>query len=132
MAWVLFIFCLYPVGLAAFGAATMGGRFYAQLALAFMAFIIIASREITEKDLKWVIFFILGGSIVNATYSIASFIIFGPGDEIINPGADADGFYTWHQSLGTPALAISFLLFAWKKPERSDRVSQSHSSLCFI
>lgn len=116
MAWVVFIFSLYPVGLAAFGAATMGGRFYVQLVLAFMAFLIIASREITEKDLKWVLFFILGGSIVNTVYSIASYLIFGPGDDILNPGADADGFYTWHQSLSVPALAITFFLFAWKKP----------------
>jgi hypothetical protein len=94
----------------------MGGRFYAQLAFAFIAFIIIASREITEKDCKWIIIFILVGSAINATYSIASFLIFGPGDEILNPGADTDGFYTWHQSLAGPALAIIFLLFAWKKP----------------
>jgi hypothetical protein len=116
IGWVLFIFCLYPVGLAVFGAATMGARFYAQLVLAFIAFIIIASREITEKDCKWIIIFILVGSAINATYSIASFLIFGPGDEILNPGADTDGFYTWHQSLAGPALAIIFLLFAWKKP----------------
>ncbi len=116
MAWVVFIFCLYPVGLAAFGAATIGGRFYVQLVLAFMAFLIIASREITEKDLKWVLFFILGGSIVNTVYAIASYLIFGPGDEILNPGADTEGFYTWHQGLSVPALAITFLLFAWKKP----------------
>ena len=116
IGWVLFIFCLYPVGLAVFGAATMGARFYAQLVLAFMAFLIIASREITEKDCKWIIIFILVGSAINATYSIASFLIFGPGDEILNPGADTDGFYTWHQSLAGPALAIIFLLFAWKKP----------------
>jgi hypothetical protein len=116
MAWVLFIFSLYPVGLAAFGAATMGGRFYLQLVLAFMAFLIIASREITEKDCKWIILFILSGSAINATYSIGSFLLFGPGDEILNPGADTEGSYTWHQSLSIPAMAVVFLLFSWKKP----------------
>jgi len=116
MAWVLFIFCLYPVSMAVFGAAMMGGRFYAQLALAFIAFLIIGSRTITEKDVKWVLFFILGGSIVNATYSIASFLIFGAADDFLNAGTDTEGFYTWHQSLGMPAVAITFLLFAWKKP----------------
>jgi hypothetical protein len=116
MAWVFFIFCLYPVGLAAFGAATMGGRQYAQVALAFMAFLIIASREITEKDCKWIILFILAGSAINATYNIASFFFFGPGDEILNPGSDSGGFYTWHQNLAGPAMAGAFLLFAWKKP----------------
>ncbi len=116
MFWVVFIFCLYPVGLAVFGASTMGARFYLQLVLAFMAFIIIASRDITEKDCKWIIFFVLGGSVINTTYTIVSFILFGPGDEILNPGADTDGAYTWHQSLSVPAMAVVFLLFSWKKP----------------
>ena len=116
MVWVVFIFCLYPVGLAVFGAATMGARFYAQLILAFMAFLIIASREITEKDCKWIIIFILAGSAINTVYSVGSFILFGPGDEILNPGADTEGTYTWHQSLSNPAMAAVFLLFAWKKP----------------
>jgi hypothetical protein len=116
MTWVLFVFCLYPVGFAVFGAATMGARFYAQLVLAFMAFLIIASREITEKDCKWIIIFILAGSCINAAYSAGSYLIFGPGDEILNPEADAGGFYTWHQNLAGPALAVVFLLFAWKKP----------------
>jgi hypothetical protein len=122
MGWVIFIFCLHPVGLAAFGSATIGGRFYVQLILAFMAFFIIASREITEKDCKWIIIFILLGSSINATYSIGSYLLFGPGDEILNPGADTGGFYTWHQSLSVPALAIVFLMFAWKKPSELFRL----------
>jgi len=81
-----------------------------------VAFLIIASREITEKDCRWIIVFILGGSAINATYSIGSFFFFGQGDDILNPNADVDGFYTWHQSLATPAIAAVFLLFAWKKP----------------
>jgi hypothetical protein len=116
IGWVLFIFCLYPVGLAVFGAATMGARFYIQLVLAFMAFIVIASRELTEKDCKWMIGFILAGSFVSSTYYITSFLLFGPGDEILNPGSDTEGFYTWHQNIAGPALAATFLLFAWKKP----------------
>jgi hypothetical protein len=119
MAWVVFIFCLYPVGLAAFGSATMGGRFYAQLVLAFMAFLIVASREITEKDCKWVIFFIMGGAIINATYKIFSFFFIGEQDDFLSDGGGPDGFYTWHQSLSVPAVAFSFLLFSWKKPSQA-------------
>lgn len=116
MAWVLFIFCLNPVGLAAFGATTMGGRFYLKLVLAFMAFLIIASREITEKDCKWIVFFILAGAFVNASYGIFSFFFLGSQDDFLSDGGGTDGFYTWHQSLSLPALAISFLIFAWHKP----------------
>lgn len=116
MAWVLIIFCLYPVSMQIFGSATMGGRFYAQLLLALLAFLIVTSRTLSEKDMKWVIFFILGGSVVNAAYSIASFFLFGAGDDILHLGAADDAFYTWHQNLCVPAMAIVFLLFSWKKP----------------
>jgi hypothetical protein len=116
MAWVLFIFCLYPVGLAVFGASTMGARFYAQLVLSFMAFLVVASRDITEKDCKWIIIFVLVSSLIAAVYRISSYLLFGPGDEILNPGSDTEGFYTWHQSLSGPAMAFTFILFAWKKP----------------
>jgi hypothetical protein len=116
MAWVLFIFCLYPVGMAAFGAAMMGGRFYAQLVMAFIAFLIVGSRTITEKDAKWIVFIILMGSFVNAAYNIASYFFFGAGDDLLGVPVSGDDFYTWHQSLGTPAVVFSFLLFAWKKP----------------
>jgi len=114
--WVIFVFCLYPVGLAVFGASTMGARFYVKIVLAFMAFLIIASRDITEKDCRWIIILIICRSSIMATYNIVSFLLFCPGDEILNPGADTEGFYTWHQSLSIPALSIPFLLFAWKSP----------------
>jgi hypothetical protein len=116
MVWVAFIFSLYPVGLAVFGSATMGARFYVQLVLAFMAFLIVSSREITAQDVKWIIGFILACSVVSCVYNIISYFIFGPGDEIINPESEAGGFYTWHQNIAGPALAAAFLLFAWKKP----------------
>ncbi len=118
MAWVLFIFCLYPVGLSAFGATTIGGRFYLQLLLAFMAFIIIASRDITEKDCKWIIFSIIAGAVVNASYSVFSFFFIGSSDDPFSDAGSGDQFYTWHQSLSVPAMALSFLLFAWKKPSQ--------------
>jgi hypothetical protein len=116
MVWVVLIFCLYPVGLAVFGSATMGARFYIQLALAFMAFLIISSRDITEKDCKWIIIFILAGTVIYAVYNIGSYILLGPGDQILNPEADTEGTYTWHQTLSIPAMAVVFLLFSWKKP----------------
>lgn len=115
MAWVLFIFCLYPTGLAAFGSATMGGRFYAKLLLASMAFMIIASREITDKDCKWLIGFIVSGSFINAFYNVYLFF-YGAKDDFLTGGGGPDEFYSWHQSLALPSIAVSFLLFSWKKP----------------
>lgn len=116
VTWVLFVFCLNPSGLGAFGSTTMGGRFYFKILLAFLAFIIIASREITDKDCKWIIGFIIFGSIVSAAYNIFSYFFMGVADEILASNSSAVEFYTWHQNLSGPALAISFILFAWKKP----------------
>ncbi len=132
MAWVLFIFCLYPTGLAAFGAATMGGRFYLQLILAFMAFVIIASREINEKDCKWIFYSIILGAIINATYSVYSFIFIGTQDDFLSDGGGGDGFYTWHQSLAVPAVAYSFLIFAWKKPSSILQFKKPLLSLLYL
>jgi hypothetical protein len=115
IAWVLIIFCLYPVGLAAFGAATMGGRFYIQLLLAFIAFLIIASREITDKDCKLIIYIILIGNLIGASYGILSYFFFGTGDQVFS--SDSEGYYTWHQNLGLISMAIAFIIFSWKGPK---------------
>jgi hypothetical protein len=130
MGWVIFVFILNPVGVAAFGAATMGGRFYFKLGLAFMAFLILASRRYTEQDCKWVTIFIMGGAILNAGYGIVQFLLFGAGDDILSPNADDGGSYTWHQVLSLPAMAFSFLLFAWKKP--GDIFTFRHPLLTFL
>jgi hypothetical protein len=130
MAWVFFIFILNPVGIAAFGSATMGGRFYFKLGLAFMAFLIMASRRYTEQDCKWIAFSLMGGAILKAGYEIVKFVLFGAGDEILNPNADDGGSYTWHQVLSLPAVAFAFLLFAWKKP--SDIFTLRNPLLSFL
>jgi hypothetical protein len=117
IGWVCFIFCIYPVGLGVFGSSLMGGRFYFQLLLTFIVFIVISSREITGRDCKWIILFIVIGSITSAIYGITSFFLFAQEMEIANDGSGSDGFYTWHQSLAGPALAIVFLLFSWKQPQ---------------
>ena len=52
--WVLLIFCLNPVGLARYGADTMGGRFYFQIFLSFFAFMAVSSLVFDEKDAKFV------------------------------------------------------------------------------
>ncbi len=114
--WVLFIFSLYPVGLAVFGSATIGARFYVQLVLAFMTFLIIASREITRNDCKWLIFIILFGSAVNTSYLIISHFVFGSADYILNHESDTTDFYSWHQHISVPVMAGVYFLFAWKKP----------------
>ena len=52
--WVLFTFCLNPVGMNILGSNSMGGRFYFQIFFSFLAFVAVSSLEFNEKDAKLV------------------------------------------------------------------------------
>jgi hypothetical protein len=131
MVWVVFIFCLHPVGLAAFGSSTIGGRFYFKILLAFFAFLIITSRKISDTDCKWIIGFVIVGASIQAAYNIFSFF-YGASDDVFATASDLDGFYTWHQSLSLPAVAISFMIFAWKKPSNILKLNNPFLTFTYI
>jgi hypothetical protein len=115
MAWVGMVFVFNPVGLAMLGSQSGGARFYIKLALAFVAFIIMSSREYTEKDMRWIFGFLIFGACFSLVYGFAEYAIAGPR---VDPttGLVADEFYTWHQLLAGPPLTIVFLIFARWKP----------------
>lgn len=52
MMWIAAIFISNPVGMNIIGSATIGGRFYFQIAVAFMAMLVLSSLRLTEKDAK--------------------------------------------------------------------------------
>jgi hypothetical protein len=115
VAWVGMVFVLNPVGLAMLGSASGGARFYIKLACAFAAFVIMSSREYTEKDLRLILGFLIFGACFSLIYGLAEHAIAGPQ---VDPttGMVADEFYTWHQLLAGPPLTIVFLIFARWKP----------------
>lgn len=115
MAWVGIVFVLNPIGLAMMGASIGGGRFYVKLALAFAAFAILSSRTYTDRDIKWVIGFLIFGSFFSMFYSIATDMLVGPA---VDPttGLVKEEFYSWHQEMGAPALTMLFLVFARWSP----------------
>lgn len=115
--WVALVFILNPVGFAFIGSSTGGGRFYIKLVLAFFSYLILSSRSYTERDIRWVIGFILFGAFFALAYGITSYFLIGPA---IDPstGLAQEEFYTWHQELAIPAFTITFLIFARYSPKQ--------------
>ncbi len=115
IAWVGMVFVMNPVGLAAMGSSLGGGRFYLKLLLASAAFFILSSRTYSERDIRWVIVFIIFGAVFSLFYEIVSHALIGPTIDATT-GMINDEFYTWHQALSIPAITIVFLIFARFSP----------------
>jgi len=110
--WVCWVWFLHPTGLLFFGSETIGGRYYLKIALGFCAFVILASQRPTERDLWWIIALLLLGIVVGTLWQLADFFFFGGGaDE-----TDGESFYSWHQVLSGPAIALTGFIFARYKP----------------
>lgn len=115
MGWVVFIFCLYPVGLAFLGAGVGGARFYIKLVLAFASFFILYNRIYSERDLRWIIGLMIFGTVFSVVYGAAEFVLAGPTVDQ-STGMVVEEFYTWHQLLSFPAITLAFLIFARWSP----------------
>ncbi len=110
--WVAFVFCKNPVGLSGFGAGEGGARDYAKLAMAFAVFVIVANQKIGERECKWILIMILGGSFIGTAKEI--FIFFHPIERgvLAGGGASPDDYYSWHQALANIPLVAFLLLFS--------------------
>lgn len=115
--WVAIVFILNPVGFALIGSTTGGGRFYFKVFLAFAAYIILANRTYTERDIRWIIGFIIFGAVFALVYGIANYTLAGPTIDQ-STGMVQEEFYTWHQELSIPAFTITFLIFARYGPKQ--------------
>lgn len=113
-AWVVMVWALNPVGISVLGSATLGGRQYFKILLAFCSFIVVASQATTEKDFFRCMVLVTLGSAANTAYGLYSFFYGGGAGMLINSGA-GEG-YTWHQILVQPTILISSLIFARFKP----------------
>ena len=117
MAWVAMVYVLNPIGLAMLGSQTGGGRFYLKLALAFASYLIMCSRTYTERDIKWVIGFLIFGAFFSLVYGLAEYILVGPKADPVS-GLVTEEFYSWHQLLAGPALIIVYLMFSRWTPRQ--------------
>lgn len=116
IAWVGMVFLLNPVGFAMIGSDVGGARFYFKLGLAFASFVILSNRTYTEKDIKWVLGFLVFGAFFSMVYGMAKSFLVGPE---VDPttGMVVESFYTWHQVLSIPAITLSMLIFSRWKPK---------------
>ncbi len=90
--WMMFVFCLNPVGMAMFGTETIGGRFYFEVVIGFFAFLALSTIRVREEDAKFLFFALLTA----LSCSLARGVIF--------PGVDPDA-----------------VVFTGSEPERSQR-----------
>ena len=116
MGWAAAVYARYPSGLLLFGAETAGARFYLKLILAFFAFLILASRTISEKDAKMLAIILLSGAAIRTAYGLYAYKFMGGGPAVDAQGLQQDEFYTWHQLLSVPAYITAFLLFSRYRP----------------
>lgn len=57
-AWIVFIWCLNPTGIAMFGSSSIGARFYVQIILGLLALLVLSTLRFTERDCQ-VLFYVL-------------------------------------------------------------------------
>ena len=131
MGWVGLVFALNPVGVAALGSSIGGARFYLKLVLAFAAFLILSSRSYTERDMRWVLGFILLGAFFTLGYGITSYAITGLA---INDatGMVQEEYYTWHQELTVVAFTAAFLIFARWSPKEVFSMQRAWVVLAYL
>lgn len=107
--WAGIIFFLHPVGLMAAGSSNGGARFYFEIGLALISFLVVANQKIAERDAKWIIRAMIIGSLISMVVNIVQYKIAPP--VITDPNAyTEEGYYTWHQTLSGPAMWIMLWL----------------------
>lgn len=118
VAWITLVFALHPVGLAGFGSAVGGARFYVQIYLAFAALIIVSSQEITESDIKWVFGLIIFGTFLDLGRTLLEYLVLGRALGVAGLELETEGYYTWHQALSGPAMVIALVMFSYWAPSK--------------
>ena len=62
--WICMIWVLNPAGIAMFGSSSVGGRFYLKIVLGFMAFLVLSTLRLTERDCEVLFYCLLACSAV--------------------------------------------------------------------
>ena len=103
MIWMMLVFFLNPVGMAMFGSETIGGRFYFQIVIGFLAMLVLSTVRVREQDAR-ILFY---GMLAAASWSLLRGVIF--------PGTDPDA-----------------LVMEGETPERSARYAFVTASVIFM
>jgi hypothetical protein len=126
-AWAAFVFVRHPVGLFAMGSSSGGARFYFKIALPLAAFLIVANQNISERDAKWLVRFLIIGSIVGMVVDIVRYKISPP--FFANT---EEGYYTWHQAMSGPTMMIMLWLFSRYKTREIFGFAKPHLLFLFF
>lgn len=105
LLWVVFIFCLNPVGLAITGSQMIGARFYVQILMGAAMFTILANQAVSERAARQII---LVGLLLSFVSPLLSYLDFQRDSMLI----ETDAFYTWHQTLTRPASLLLYYALA--------------------
>jgi hypothetical protein len=117
-AWVCWIWYLNPTGFAALGSGTIGARYYINIILGFLSFLVLASQKPTEEDFRRLLWIVFAGAVINTFYGMLSFFVLGGAEAEPSAGAGGLEEYTWHQILAGPSLIGAYLIFAYNKPSQ--------------
>jgi hypothetical protein len=119
-AWVCWIWYLNPTGFAALGSGTIGARYYINIILGFLGFLVLASQKPTEEDFRRLLWIVFAGVMISTAYGIFSFFVLGGAEAEASASASAGGLeeYTWHQIIAGPSLIGAYLIFAYNKPSQ--------------
>jgi len=136
-AWILLCWALNPTGFILFGSDTMGARYYLQILLGFASFIVMAAREPTEKDLKWIFGLVAGGLSLSVSYGILTYVF---GDFLGARGgamrSEARSLfeegYSWQQILSIPAFIGGFVLFGRYKLSEMATMKRAWTVLLYM
>ncbi|MFC1497319.1 O-antigen ligase family protein [Verrucomicrobiota bacterium] len=102
---VLAAFIANPVGFSVMGSEYFGARLYYKVLLGFMSFFIISNQKIHDKDSRLIIAFFIIGSFVSFLRAV---LPYATNQVIVSEYA----FYTWHQSMSVPAVAVIIWLLS--------------------
>jgi len=115
-AWICWIWYLNPTGFAALGSGTIGARYYINIILGFLGFLVVASQKPTEEDFRRLLWIVFAGAVINTFYGLFSFFVLGGAEAEASAGGLEE--YTWHQIIATPSLIGAYLIFAYNKPSQ--------------
>lgn len=88
VGWMFIVFLINPVGLFLFGSNMIGGRFYFQIALGFLALLVLSTLKLDETDAKVLFYAIFLGMVVRLVRGVI-FPTADP-DEIVFSGRDPE------------------------------------------
>jgi len=79
--WVAAIFLLNPTGMNILGSGTIGGRFYFQIALAFLTLLTFSRLALSEQDARYWVYMLIMASLFRFLMALSGFVTLEFGED---------------------------------------------------